>query len=145
LFVQPEKAGVWACSSWLVFYLYTILHGEERMGFLAKIFGEPVPTIQALELQEKLKNGKRPFLLDVRQPEEFRSGHIAGAKLIPLGELGSRLREVPKGREIICICATGHRSVPAVRKLMTAGYTASSMNNGMIAWQRAKFPIQKGM
>jgi rhodanese-related sulfurtransferase len=115
------------------------------MNLLTRLLGEPVPTLNALELQEKLKNGKRPFLLDVRQPEEFRLGHIAGAKLIPLGELSSRMSEVPQGREIVCICASGHRSVPAVRKLMAAGYTASSMINGMIAWQLAKLPINKGM
>lgn len=115
------------------------------MSLFARIFGEPVPTLSALELQEKLKNGKQPFLLDVRQPEEFRSGHIAGAKLIPLGEMSHRFHEVPKDREIVCICASGHRSVPAASKLMAAGYTASSMKNGMAAWQMAKFPIKKGM
>jgi rhodanese-related sulfurtransferase len=107
--------------------------------------GESVPTLSAQELHEKLKSGKRPFVLDVRQPEEFRLGHIAGAILIPLGELDRRVKEIPKGREIICICASGHRSVPAVRKLMAAGYSASSMENGMIAWQLAKLPIHKGM
>jgi rhodanese-related sulfurtransferase len=114
------------------------------MSFFTRIFGEPVPTVQALELQEELSNGKKPYLLDVRQPEEFRTAHIAGAKLVPLGELDSRIREVPAGREIICICATGHRSVPAVRKLAAAGYTARSLKNGMIAWQMAKLPVQKG-
>jgi len=115
------------------------------MGLLERFFGKPVSTLSALELQEKLKGGKRPFLLDVRQPEEFRLGHIAGAKLIPLGELGRRMNEVPKGREIVCICASGYRSVPAVRKLMAAGYSASSMKNGMVAWQSVKLPINKGM
>jgi rhodanese-related sulfurtransferase len=115
------------------------------MSFLTSVFGDPIPILSALELHENLKNGKRPFLLDVRQPDEFRSSHIAGAKLIPLGELDHRMKEVPKGREIVCICASGHRSVPAVRKLMAAGYSASSMKNGMIAWQMAKLPIKKGM
>jgi rhodanese-related sulfurtransferase len=115
------------------------------VNFFKNLFGEPVPTINALGLHEKLKNGRRPFVLDVRQPEEFSSGHIAGAKLIPLGELKSRIHEVPEGREIVCICATGHRSVPAARRLLAAGYTASSMKNGMIAWKMAKLPLKKGM
>ena len=113
------------------------------MNFFSRLLGEPVPTLTALELQEKLNDTKRPFLLDVRQPEEFRLGHIAGAKLIPLGELSSRMNEVPQDREIICICASGHRSVPAVHKLMAAGYTASSMKNGMIAWHKARLPTAK--
>ena len=115
------------------------------MGFLSSLFGSQVPTLSALEVNEKLKQAKRPFLLDVRQPEEFRSGHIAGAKLIPLGELNRRLGEVPKDREVVCICASGHRSVPAASTLIAAGYTASSLKNGMLAWQMARLPLNKGM
>lgn len=115
------------------------------MSMFSHIFGAPVPTLSVLELYKKLKGREQPYVLDVRQPEEFRLGHISGAKLIPLGELNSRLKEIPKGHEIVCICATGHRSVPAVRKLTAAGYSASSMKNGMITWQMAKLPVQKGM
>jgi phage shock protein E len=114
------------------------------MGFLANLFGNQVPTISALEVNEKLNEEKRPFLLDVRQPEEFHSGHIAGAKLIPLGELDRRLREVPRDREVVCICASGHRSVSAASTLIAAGYTARSMKNGMISWQMARLPMNKG-
>ena len=115
------------------------------MGFLGKISGEPVPTIGISELKEKLANGNQPYLLDVRQAVEYRTGHIASAKLIPLGELGSRLNEVPRDREVVCICATGHRSVPAARRLIAAGYAATSLQNGMIAWQLAKLPIKTGI
>jgi rhodanese-related sulfurtransferase len=55
------------------------------------------------------------------------------------------MNEVPRDQEIVCICASGHRSVPAVHTLKTAGYNASSMKNGMIAWQMAKLPVQRGM
>jgi rhodanese-related sulfurtransferase len=113
------------------------------MSFLKNLFGEPVPTIEAQELEDKLSNGRRPHLLDVREPVEFRHGHIAGAKLIPLGDLSVHLEELPKNREIVCICATGHRSVPAVRKLTAAGYTAVSLKDGMMAWQKARLPVQK--
>jgi rhodanese-related sulfurtransferase len=113
------------------------------MSFLESLFGTPVPTIQAAELKDKLAAGRRPYLIDVREPVEYRQGHIAGAKLIPLGELSTRLDELPKSRDIVCICATGHRSVPAVRKLAAAGYAALSLENGMIAWRRARLPIEK--
>ncbi len=113
------------------------------MGFMAKFFGEPVPIIEASELHEVLAKANRPYLLDVREPVEFRHGHIAGAKLIPLGDLSVHLEELPKNREIVCICATGHRSVPAVRKLTAAGYAAVSLKDGMMAWQKARLPVQK--
>jgi rhodanese-related sulfurtransferase len=115
------------------------------MSFFTRVFGEPVQTIQALELHDELSDSKRPYLLDVRQPEEYRTAHIADAKLIPLGDLSRRISEVPRGQEVVCICATGHRSVPAVRKLAAEGYAARSLKNGMIAWQMAKLPVKKGM
>jgi rhodanese-related sulfurtransferase len=114
------------------------------MDFLSRLLGGSVPTLSAADVSEKLKNGKRPLVVDVRQPEEYRGGHIAGAKLIPLGELGQRLKELPKEREIICVCHTGSRSVPATRQLVAAGYTAINMKGGMLAWEWAKLPVKKG-
>jgi rhodanese-related sulfurtransferase len=113
--------------------------------FLSGIFGTPVPSISVTELQEKLKVANRPFLLDVRQPEEFREGHIAGAKLIPLGELRTRINELPKDKEIVCICASGSRSSSATRQLASAGYQVINMKGGMFIWQRAALPVKKGM
>jgi rhodanese-related sulfurtransferase len=115
------------------------------MNFFSRFMNEPVQDIQVSELHKKLSSGKGPYLLDVRQPEEFRVGHIPGAKLIPLGELSKRLDEVPQGVDVVCICASGHRSVPAVRQLTTAGITVSSLKDGMIAWQMAKLPVIKGI
>jgi rhodanese-related sulfurtransferase len=115
------------------------------MNFLGSFFGEPVPTVRVQDLEGKLKGGNLLFLLDVREPEEFRLGHIAGAKLIPLGELDRRIKEVPRDREIACICASGNRSVTAAQILKAAGLTASSVKNGMIGWQMAGLPIIKGM
>ncbi len=115
------------------------------MAFLRNLFGGQVPTTSAPDLHAKLaKNGRGVYLLDVREPVEFRRGHISGANLIPLGQLADRLHEIPGDREIVCICATGHRSVPAVRQLMAAGYAATSLEHGMIAWQRARLPIKQG-
>ncbi|MCB0102069.1 MAG: rhodanese-like domain-containing protein [Anaerolineales bacterium] len=113
------------------------------MGFLSNLFGPSAPMITAEEINEKLKFGKRPLILDVRQPDEFRTGHINGAKLIPLNELHRRIDELPKGREIICICATGNRSTSASKILMKEGFTVFNAQGGMFAWRRAKLPIQK--
>ena len=114
------------------------------MSFLDALFGPPIPAIQAAELSEKLKNGKRPLVVDVRQPEEFRNGHIAGAKLIPLGELSRRMDKLSKDKEIVCVCATGNRSRSATKMLVRAGYNAVDMKGGMFMWQRAGLPVKKG-
>jgi len=113
------------------------------MGFLSNLFGPAVPSITAEELNEKLKFGKHPLVLDVRQPDEFRSGHIAGAKLIPLNELQRKLSELPKGREIVCICASGNRSTSAAKLLVKEGFNVLNVQGGMLAWRRAKLPVQK--
>jgi rhodanese-related sulfurtransferase len=114
------------------------------MNLLSSLFGPPLPSLSAGELNEKLKNGKRPLLVDVRQPQEYRSGHIAGSKLIPLGDLSKRIHELPKDKEIICVCASGSRSRSATKLLVDAGLNAFDMKGGMFMWQRAQLPIKKG-
>ena len=114
------------------------------MNLLQTLFGPPLPSVNAVELDEKLKNGKRPLVVDVRQPEEFRAGHINGAKLIPLGELGGRLKELSKDREIVCVCASGNRSHSATMMLIRAGYQAVNMQGGMFAWRRSNLLVKKG-
>ena len=113
------------------------------MGFFSKLFGAGAPSITAAEVNEKLKFGKHPLVVDVRQPDEYRLGHIAGSKLIPLNELHRRMKELPQGREIVCVCASGSRSASAAKTLAKEGYTVFDMQGGMLAWRRAKLPVQK--
>jgi rhodanese-related sulfurtransferase len=118
---------------------------EKKMNFLQTLFGPPMPAITPNELNEKMKgpSPKRPYLIDVRQPEEFRAGHIPGAKLVPLGELSQRLEELPTNREIVCVCASGSRSHSATKMLLRAGYNAINMQGGMLMWSRSKLAISK--
>jgi rhodanese-related sulfurtransferase len=113
------------------------------MSIFSTLFGPAVPTLKPVEVQAKLKNGKRPLLLDVREKQEMREGYISGAKLIPLGQLNRRMQELPKDREIVCVCRSGNRSRAAARQLIAAGYAASNMKGGMLAWTWSKFPVKK--
>lgn len=113
------------------------------MSLFSTLFGPSVPTLQPAEVQEKLKNGKRPLVLDVREPHEMRDGYIAGAKLIPLGQLPGRMKELPKDREIVVVCRSGSRSASAAKSLITAGYTATNMKGGMLAWKWSNLPVKK--
>ncbi len=110
----------------------------------SRLFGPAIPGLNASEVKAKLSHRPEPLLLDVRQPEEYREGHILGAKLIPLSELNRRMKELPKDREIICVCRSGNRSKAAARKLLSAGYQAVNMKGGMISWQRGGLPVKKG-
>jgi len=113
------------------------------VNLLQSLFGPPLPSVSAAELNDKLKQPKRPLVLDVRQPDEFRTGHITGAKLIPLNELGRRLKELPKDREIVCVCASGNRSRSATKVLVRAGYNAVNMKGGMLNWSGNGFTTKK--
>jgi len=114
------------------------------MNLLNLLFGKPVPTLDVTELNNKLKNGKRPLLIDVRHPDEYRSGHIAGAKLIPLSELRRNMKKLSQNKEIVVICASGNRSRSATRILIDAGFDATNVKGGMHSWRRNRFPVKKG-
>jgi rhodanese-related sulfurtransferase len=81
-------------------------------------------------------------LLDVRQPDEWEAGHIAGAQHIPLGQLRERLAEVPKDRTVLAVCRHGNRSEAATRGLRTLGYTVENLEGGVTAWKRAGLPLE---
>jgi rhodanese-related sulfurtransferase len=115
------------------------------MDFFTRLFtGTRVNDVSPVDAQKKLAQKQKPYLLDVRQPEEYRSGHIPSAKLIPLGDLRSRMNELPKDREILVVCHSGNRSLSATRQLAGAGFNAVNMRGGMIAWSRAGLPVSKG-
>ena len=114
------------------------------MDMFSRMFGPPVHALNAQELSEKLNSATPPLVVDVREPEEYQEGHIAQSKLIPLGELHRSMNELPKDKEIVCVCASGSRSSAATKQLVNAGYKAINMNGGMYTWQRAGLPMKKG-
>ncbi len=73
---------------------------------------------------------KRPFLLDVRTPQEFEAGHIPGAINIPVDELRSRLGELPRDRQIAAYCQVGQRGYLATRILHQARFDAVNVAGG---------------
>ena len=83
-------------------------------------------------------------LLDVREPDEWQAGHIAGAQHIPLGQLRARLAELPTDRTILAVCRSGSRSDSAARGLRTLGYTVENLEGGVTAWKRAGLPLEDG-
>lgn len=114
------------------------------MNLIKTLFGTGTDTINAAEAKTRIDRPQPPFILDVRQPDEYRGGHIPGAKLIPLNELAARIHELPRDREILCVCRSGARSGVATRQLSSAGYTAVNLGGGMIGWQGAGFPVKRG-
>jgi rhodanese-related sulfurtransferase len=99
-----------------------------------------VPVAQAEQLRQS-----GALVLDVREPSEWAAGHIAGATLIPLGQLPSRLAELPRDLAIVVVCHSGNRSAQGRDILRNAGFTAvTSMAGGMTAWLAAGMPVETG-
>jgi NADPH-dependent 2,4-dienoyl-CoA reductase/sulfur reductase-like enzyme/rhodanese-related sulfurtransferase len=73
---------------------------------------------------------EQPYLLDVRTPQEFTSGHIPGAVNIPVDDLRSRLAELPQDRKIAAYCQVGQRGYLATRILRQKGFLASNISGG---------------
>jgi rhodanese-related sulfurtransferase len=80
-------------------------------------------------------------IVDVRSRQEWRSGHVARAKHIPLDQLPTRLGELNRGRPVGFICQTGGRSKLAAKIAAEAGLEAINISGGMSAWQRAGLPV----
>jgi rhodanese-related sulfurtransferase len=88
--------------------------------------------------------GAGAVVVDVRNPDEYESGHVSGAVLIPLGELGERQDEIPDGDPIYVICAMGGRSLQATMALVDAGYRAVSVSGGTKGWIERGHPVTMG-
>jgi rhodanese-related sulfurtransferase len=93
-------------------------------------------------LAERLAQ-RNVHVLDVRQPSEWRHGHIPGSQNLPLMQLKRRLATLPRDKTIVTVCASGHRSNTAARTLLRAGYQAENLKGGVHAWAKAGLPIEK--
>ncbi|WP_051478416.1 rhodanese-like domain-containing protein [Arthrobacter sp. H5] len=71
---------------------------------------------------------------------EVAQGMISGAVHIPMGDLHARLHELDPTVPVVAVCRSGNRSATVADALNQAGFTASTMTGGIIAWQRAGLP-----
>lgn len=83
------------------------------------------------------------LVVDVRLPEEYAHGHIAGAINIPLNSIPFRAAELPPG-QVITACSMGNRSRIGAEVFARNGRTALSLRGGTKAWRRAGLPITTG-
>jgi adenylyltransferase/sulfurtransferase len=92
-------------------------------------------TITPLELKALRDRGERPFVLDVRNPEEIAICRIAGSTVIPLPELPNRLSELDRNVAMIVHCKSGVRSAKAIALLHEAGFSRlRNLTGGILGW-----------
>ena len=102
-------------------------------------------AITCAELERRIKNGEA-VVLDVRPPQEFAAGHIASARSIPVAELRTRIKEIPKRRIIVAYCRGPYCvfADQAVGILRDAGYKALRLDGGFPEWQMMGMPVERG-
>ena len=94
----------------------------------------------------QLINRERAVLVDVREPEEFATGHMIGAKNVPLNQLDEKLASTVKNKTVplLLVCATGARAQRAVAVAKKLGYEqAQAVSGGLKAWKEANLPVEK--
>ncbi len=96
--------------------------------------------IAPLQLKEQLAQsmGRSPVIVDVREPDEYDDWRIEGSLNIPLKLLmsGQGLEQLPKGKEVVALCARGIRSAGAVEFLLGVGFKAKHLTGGLAAWNK---------
>ena len=111
---------------------------------VAKLFGRgrEIGVTEAV----LLINRKDAAIVDVREPNEFKAGHIPHARNVPAGELTGRVKELEKlkTKPLLLVCQSGTRSAQACSALQKDGYSlAVALAGGMAAWQQAGMPVEK--
>lgn len=90
--------------------------------------------ISAADLQQRLAAGEKLHVLDVRETDEFATGHIPGALNIPTGLIPVKLDEIDKTKQWYVICLSGGRSATVAAYLTHHGWEATNVTGGMIEW-----------
>jgi len=99
--------------------------------------------ISVMELEQYLDEGRNIFLIDMRDEESYRRGHIAGAVNLPGDVLWEQLPALPGDRLLVLYCYHGPRSMLAAKQLAARGYEAADVYGGILAY-RGKHLVSGG-
>lgn len=142
LLVLDRPDDLWEATWQLLRIGYRLPAGWLAGGMMAwRTSGSEIdllPTTSVHGLHRRLEHDPVP-VLDVRQPSEWASGHIAGATFITGAELPARLNDVPPG-EVAVVCGSGYRSSVASSLLRRSGHQVLNVSGGMTAWNNAGYP-----
>jgi len=141
--------GVWviALAAALAFSAsFTIaVAGDKTTEDLVKEAKEKICEISVAEAKAKIDSGAPLFILDVREPDEFKKGHVPKAVNIPRGLLEFKVgATIPdKNAQILVYCKSGGRACLACSTLKEMGYkNAVSIAGGWQAWVKAGYPVE---
>ena len=100
-------------------------------------------SIVVADAKKLMASRKDLLLIDIRSPQEFSQGFIAGSQNIPFIDIMEGRHALPKNKPLLLICSIGGRSFAAVQLLQEKGYTeVYNLDGGIQAWSRASLPLQ---
>lgn len=103
-----------------------------------------LPATVDVQTVATVKERNDVVVLDVREQWEYDEGHIPGVTLIPMGEVSSRLDEIPTDKEVIVTCRSGNRSGQITEFLRQQGYdNVHNMDGGILAWEAAGYEVEQ--
>lgn len=115
---------------WIVMIILLGMWGYMMFG---KIKG--VQSVNAEQFAKEMEKQRDFLLIDVREPHEFRRGHIRGARNIPLSQLPEQLSSVTTDKRILLYCQSGVRSRQAAKFLSQKGFTnIVNLRGGIMSW-----------
>ena len=101
-----------------------------------------IKLISPEEVYEIIENGEDYLIVDVRTEEEYNTGHLKGALLLPAQELEDRLDEFPKDERIIVYCRSGNRSRTVAEILVNNGFSQIYDMGGIGDWIKEGYPVE---
>lgn len=145
--VEAEKKGLYVeyrlADDRVCRFLQSVRElAESRLVEVAQVtrqFLEERGAMEAVDREELLRRVRRGevTLLDVRPPEEYCAGHIPGARSVPLSELKTHIRRLPRNRDIVAYCRGPYcvMAIEAVALLRKHGFRAHRMEEGVVEWR----------
>lgn len=109
---------------------------------------DPIPTDGVREIDVETFatfHASGVSVIDVREPDEYRTAHVPGARLVPLATVPDHMDEVPTDETVYVICAVGGRSRKAAEFYGRHGIDAVNVGGGTVAWIEANHPTAMGM
>lgn len=100
------------------------------------------PEVTLEQVDAHVADGRQ--VVDVRERSEYLSGHIPGARLVPMGQLPARVNELDRASALFVVCASGGRSAAMTQFLRIAGFDAYSVAGGTSAWQSSGRAVVTG-
>lgn len=126
-------------------YLFLLAIGSGALLMVPSLKGAGAGSLTPADAVQRI-NREKAVVVDVREAEEYVTGHITNAKNIPLAQLDERLPQVAKNKSVplVLVCEKGARAVRAEAMAKKLGYEkAQALAGGMKGWRNAGMPVVK--